>query len=87
MNILNTLNPRPVQRIHVMHRLKFFLDRKSLQTISRLSDLFWNMRMLARASRIVTGAAKLVSIKALLTELRWETLSSRRKKHKLILFL
>ena len=44
------------------------------------------MRMLARASRIVTGATKLVSIIALLTETRWETLSSRRKMHKLILF-
>ena len=38
------------------------------------------------AARIVTGATKLVSINALLTETRWETLSSRRTKHKLTLF-
>ena len=30
------------------------------------------------AARIVTGATKLVSINALLTETRWETLSLRR---------
>ena len=38
------------------------------------------------AARIVTGATKLVSIYALLTETRWETLSSRRTKHNLTLF-
>ena len=38
------------------------------------------------AACIVTGATKLVSINALLTETRWETLSSRRTKHKLTLF-
>ena len=32
------------------------------------------------------GATKLVSINVLHTETRWETLSSRHKKHKLILF-
>ena len=37
-------------------------------------------------SDIVTGATKLVSINALLTETHWEILSSRWKKHKLILF-
>ena len=34
----------------------------------------------------MTGATKLVSINALLTKTRWKTLSSRRTKHKLILF-
>ena len=38
------------------------------------------------AARIVTGATKSVSINALLTETRWETLSSRQTKHKLTLF-
>ena len=38
------------------------------------------------AARIVTGANKLVPINALFTETRWETVSSRRTKHKLILF-
>ena len=33
--------------------------------------------------RIVTGATKLASINSLLSETGWETLSSRRKKHKL----
>ena len=38
------------------------------------------------AARIVSGTTKLVSINALLEEVGWETLSSRRNKHKLILF-
>ena len=39
------------------------------------------------AARIVSGATKLVSINSLSLETGWETLSSRRKKHKLQLFL
>ena len=38
------------------------------------------------AAQIVTGATKLVSINALLSETGWETLAARRKKHKLHLF-
>ena len=38
------------------------------------------------AARIVSGAAKLVSIGKLLKEVGWDTLSCRRKKHKQILF-
>ena len=37
------------------------------------------------AARIVTGATRLASIESLLTEKSWETLSDRRRKHKLIL--
>ena len=38
------------------------------------------------AARIVTGTTKLVSINSLLLETGWETLASRRKKHKFQLF-
>ena len=38
------------------------------------------------AARIVTGFSKLVSIDALYTETGWETLESRRNKHKLTMF-
>ena len=38
------------------------------------------------AARSVTGSTKLVSIDALYTETGWETLGSRRNKHKLTLF-
>ena len=38
------------------------------------------------AARIVTGANKLASIDSLHTERDWETLGSRRKKHKLTMF-
>ena len=38
------------------------------------------------AARIVTGATKLASIQFLLSDVGWESLSSRREKHKLVLF-
>ena len=38
------------------------------------------------AARIVTGTTKLVSIENLCKETGWETLSSRRRQHKLTLF-
>ena len=38
------------------------------------------------AARIVTGSTKLVSINNLLKETGWESLSTRRKEHKLTLF-
>ena len=38
------------------------------------------------ATRIVTGATKLVSIHCLLSETGWESLTSQREKHKLILY-
>ncbi len=38
------------------------------------------------AARIVTGTTKLVSIQKLMNEVGWETLESRRRKHKLVLF-
>ena len=90
------------QRIHVMRRLKFILDRKSLQIIHfafirpllEYAYVVWHncsmyesneLEKKNEATRIVTGATKLVSINALLIETRWETLSSRRPKHNLIL--
>ena len=37
------------------------------------------------AARIITGATKLCSVSKLLTDLGWETLQNRRKKHTLII--
>ena len=39
-----------------------------------------------KAARIVTGTTKLVSIRALYEEVKWDTLEERRRKHKLALF-
>ena len=90
-------------RINVMRKLKFKLDRKSLQTmyfsfirpVLEYADVIWNNctqyesneleKIQNEAARIVTGATKLVSINSLLSETGWETLSSRRNKHKLTL--
>ena len=38
------------------------------------------------ATRIITGATKICSIDKLLTDLGWESLQSRRDKHKLVIF-
>ncbi|MCG7869675.1 MAG: endonuclease/exonuclease/phosphatase family protein [Candidatus Thiodiazotropha taylori] len=92
------------QRINTMRRLKFDLDRKSLQIIYfsfirpllEYADIVWNNctqyeslgleQIQYEAARIVTGATRLVSINSLLNETGWETLSSRRKNHKLVMF-
>ena len=91
-------------RINVMRKLKFKLDRRSLQIIYftfirpilEYADAVWNNctqyevneleKIQNEAARIVTGATKLVSINSLMQETGWETLSNRRKKHKLFLF-
>ena len=91
-------------RLNVMRKLKFKLDRKSLQTIYftfirpilEYADVVWNNctqyeineldKIQNEAARIVTGATKLVSINSLIKETGWETLLTRRKKHKLFLF-
>ena len=87
-----------------MRKLKFQLDRKSLQTIYfsfirpllEYADVVWNNctqyesneldKIQNEAARIVTGATKLASIDSLHTETGWETLGSRRIKHKLTMF-
>lgn len=87
-----------------MRKLKFTIDRKSLQTIYftfirpilEYADVVWDNcsqyeaneleKIQNEAARIVTGSTKLVSISSLLSETGWETLSARRKKHKLLLF-
>ena len=87
-----------------MRKLKFKLDRRSLQTIYfsfirpllEYADVVWDNctqyevndleKIQNEAARIVSGATKLVSINSLSLEIGWESLSSRRKKHKLRLF-
>ena len=91
-------------RINVMRRLKYVLDRKSLETIYisfvrpllEYSDVVWDNctnyekddieKIQNEAARIVSGCTKLVSISELFLETGWETLTDRRRKHKLILF-
>ena len=91
-------------RINIMRRLKFQLDRKSLQTIYisfirpllEYADVVWDNctqqeaneleKNQNEAARIVTGATKLASIQSLLSDTGWESLTSRREKHKLVLF-
>ena len=91
-------------RINIMRKLKFQLDRRSLQIIYfsfvrpllEYADVVWDNcfqyeaneleKIQNEAARIVTGATKLVSINKLMNETGWESLSTRRKKHKLTLF-
>ena len=91
-------------RIHVMKRLKFLLDRSALETIYtsfirpllEYGDVIFDNcnaqekleldKIQNEAARIVCGATKLVSIDNLSNETGWESLETRRCKHKLILF-
>ena len=80
---------RPMRHIH--HSTIVWLDSVVLE----YADAIWNNctqyesnepeKIQNEAARIVTGATKLVSINSLLSETGWETLSSRRNKHKLTL--
>ena len=101
---LNMIISKAWQRINVMRKLKFVLDRKSLQCIYfsfirpvlEYADVVWDNctkyeedeleKIQLEAARIVTGTTKLVSIDNLYSETGWETLKSRRKQHKLIVF-
>ena len=101
---LELIKSKAWKQINRMCKLKFELDRKSLQTIYfsfirpllEYADVVWNNcaqyesneleKIPTEAARIVTGATMLVSINSLLLETGWETLASRRKKHKLTLF-
>ena len=91
-------------RINILRKLKYTLDRRSLETIYisfirpilEYSDVLFDNctiheqneleKVQYEAARIVTGTNKLISIEKLLSEVKWETLKNRRKKHKLILF-
>ena len=87
-----------------MRKLKYKLDRKSLETIYiafirpllEYGDVIWDNCTLYQkneldkiqneATRIATGATKLVSLDALYKETQWDTLGKRRENHKLTLF-
>ena len=91
-------------RINVMRKLKFKLDRKSLETIYfsfirpllEYANVVWNNctqyesneleKIQNEAARIVTGVTKLASLHSLYADTGWESLASRREKHKLILY-
>ncbi|MCG8047067.1 MAG: reverse transcriptase domain-containing protein, partial [Candidatus Thiodiazotropha endolucinida] len=101
---LEYIKTKAWSRINIMRKLKFKLDRHSLQTIYfsfirsllEYADVVWDNctlyevndleKIQNEAARIVTGATKLVSIESLHNETKWESLASRRKKHKLQLF-
>ena len=67
-----------------------------IRPLLEYADVVWNNcaqyksneleKIQNEAARIVTGATKLASINSLLLETGWETLSSRRNKHKLTFF-
>jgi hypothetical protein len=91
-------------RINIMQKLKFILDRKSLETIYmsfvrpilEYADVVWDNttkkhendleQVQLEAMRIISGCTKLVSIANLYKETCFETLKTRRLKHKSTLF-
>ena len=92
------------KRNNIMRKLKFHLDRKSLEIIYTVfirlileygNEIWDNCTLYEKddlekiqieAARIATGTTKLVSIENLYSEIGWETLETRRKKQKLVLF-
>ena len=96
---LELVKAKAWHRINIIRRLKFHLDRKSLQIIYisfirpllEYADVVWdNCKRLRKiqneAAHIVTGAIKLASIQSLLSDTGWESLTSTRDRHKLALF-
>ena len=101
---INMIISKAWQRIYTMRKLKFLLDRQSLQAIYisfirpilEYADVVWTNctkyeedeleKNQIEAARIVIGSTKLVSISNLYEETGWETLSARRKQHRLTLF-
>ena len=91
-------------RINVMRKLKFQLDRKSLERIYfsfirpllEYASVVWNNctqygsneleKIQNGAASIVMGAMKLASFHSLYTDTGWESLTSRRENHKLMLY-
>lgn len=88
-----------------MRKLKFILDRRSLETIYisfirpilEYGDFVFDNctneqkkntleKVQYETALIVTGATTLVSLRKLRDEIGWDTLESRRQKHKLLLF-
>ena len=87
-----------------MRKLKFQLDRRSLEIIYisfirpllEYAVVVWDNctryevsaieKVQLEAARIVTGTTKLVSLDELYKETGWESLETRRTKHKLSLF-
>ena len=92
------------KRINIMRKLKFQLNRKSLEIIYTVfirpileyGNEIWDNctqyekddleKIPIEAARIAAGTTKLVSIENLYSENGWETLETRRKKQKLVLF-
>ena len=98
---INYITEKAWTRINIMRRLKFKLDRKSLEQIHlafslvrsvlEYGDIIWDNclqseKIQIEAAEIATGAIKLFSIAALYRETRWDSLDERRRKHKLALY-
>lgn len=97
---IDMITTKAWQRIYIMRKLKFLLDRNSLQSlyfafirpILEYADAVWSncTKYAEDELEIVqleaTGTTKLVSIENLYKETGWEKLNIRRKQHRLTLF-
>ena len=101
---LDNIKSKAWSRLNTMKRLRYLLDRKSLEVIYvsfirpilEYADVLWDNctqyekqeleKIQHEAARIVSGCTRLVSIRFLYDEIGWESLETRRYKHKLIHF-
>ena len=76
-----------VKELHDLSPFKFYLEYASV-VWNNCSQYESNEleKIQNEAARIVTDATKLASLHSLYTDTGWESLASRREKHKLILY-
>ena len=102
-NHINIIKEKAWKRINLMRKLKYKLDRKSLEVmyvsfirpILEYANVIWDNctayekddleKIQIEAARIVTGCTKLVSLRDLYNETKWDTLDTRRTNQKLLL--
>ena len=99
---INFVKEKAWKRINTMRKLKFELDRKSLEIISftfispllEYANVVWDncaQYEKLELDKIQNEAArivttKLISLQALSDDTKWETLEERRRKSKIVLF-
>ena len=101
---INEISSKAWKRINILRKLKYQLDRSTLQTIYfsfirpilEYADIVWDSftqyekneleKIQVEAAMIVTGATRSCSNKKILEEAGWDSLETRRYKHRLITF-
>jgi hypothetical protein len=100
LHFINYNKERALKSIHIMRKLKFKLDRRSIEILYLFLDIeiysrirrcclqfgkSWHDTIQREASTIVSGASTRVFLYEHKREVPWDSLYCIRRKHKLIL--